>query len=85
MARTGWFKQVRIKAEATQLDRARLKIREQLVISRGDGGPAAGTAEAVRPSPRPGDDARQALRAAAGAVRPAAGMSIDGGVGGIVY
>jgi transposase len=34
MARTGWFKQVRIKAEATHMDRARLKIREQLVLSR---------------------------------------------------
>jgi transposase len=34
MARTGWFKQVQIKAEATHLDRARLKIREQLVASR---------------------------------------------------
>jgi transposase len=34
MARTGWFKQVRIKAEATHLERARLKIREQLVMSR---------------------------------------------------
>ena len=34
MARTGWFKQVHIKAEATHMDRARLKIREQLVLSR---------------------------------------------------
>jgi transposase len=34
MARTGWFKAVRIKAEATHLDRARLKIREQLIASR---------------------------------------------------
>ncbi|MFN9712068.1 MAG: IS110 family transposase [Alphaproteobacteria bacterium] len=34
MARTGWFKQVRIKAEATHMDRARLKIREQLILSR---------------------------------------------------
>ena len=34
MARTGWFKAVRIKAEATHMDRARLKIREQLVASR---------------------------------------------------
>lgn len=34
MARTGWFKAVRIKAEATHLDRARLKIREQLNASR---------------------------------------------------
>ena len=31
MARTGWFKAVRIKAEATHMDRARLKIREQLI------------------------------------------------------
>ena len=34
MARTGWFKAVQIKAEATHMDRARLKIREQLVASR---------------------------------------------------
>ncbi len=34
MARTGWFKAVRIKQEATHLDRARLKIREQLIASR---------------------------------------------------
>src|ERR1700736_328131 len=30
LARTGWFKAVRIKQEATHLDRAQLKIREQL-------------------------------------------------------
>ena len=34
MARTGWFKQVRIKDEATHMDRARLKIREQLIGAR---------------------------------------------------
>ena len=34
MARTGWFKQVRIKADATHMDRARLKIREQLIGAR---------------------------------------------------
>jgi transposase len=34
MARTGWFKAVRIKQEATHLVRARLKIREQLVTAR---------------------------------------------------
>jgi transposase len=34
MARTGWFKAVRIKQEATHLDRAQLKIREQLTGSR---------------------------------------------------
>lgn len=34
MARTGWFKAVRIKAEATHMDRAQLKIREQLIASR---------------------------------------------------
>lgn len=34
MARTGWFKAVRIKDEATHMDRARLKIREQLMTSR---------------------------------------------------
>ncbi len=34
MARTGWFKEVRIKQEATHLDRARLKIRDQLVEAR---------------------------------------------------
>lgn len=34
MARTGWFKAVRIKAEATHMDRARLKIRGQLIASR---------------------------------------------------
>jgi transposase len=33
MARTGWFKAVRIKSEATHIDRAHLKIREQLVMS----------------------------------------------------
>jgi transposase len=31
MARTGWFKAVRIKDEATHMDRARLKIRDQLL------------------------------------------------------
>lgn len=30
IARTGWFKEVRIKGDATHLERARLKIREQL-------------------------------------------------------
>ncbi len=34
MARTGWFKAVRIKQEATHMDRARLKIREQLIEAR---------------------------------------------------
>ncbi len=34
MARTGWFKAVRIKGEATHMDRARLKIREQLIAAR---------------------------------------------------
>lgn len=33
LARTGWFKAVRIKQEATHLDRAQLKIREQLTRS----------------------------------------------------
>src|SRR3569623_2960538 len=31
MARTGWFQAVRIKQEPTHLDRAQLKIREQLI------------------------------------------------------
>jgi transposase len=31
MSRTGWFKAIRIKDEATHMDRARLKIREQLI------------------------------------------------------
>ena len=35
MARTGWFKAVRIKDEATHIDRAHLKIRQQLVESHG--------------------------------------------------
>ena len=34
MARTGWLKAVRIKDEATHMDRARLKIREQLIGAR---------------------------------------------------
>lgn len=34
MARTGWFKAVRIKDETTHMDRARLKIREQLIGAR---------------------------------------------------
>jgi transposase len=34
LARTGWFKAVRIKQEATHLDRARLKIHDQLIQSR---------------------------------------------------
>jgi transposase len=34
LARTGWFKAVRIKGEATHVARAQLKIREQLVKSR---------------------------------------------------
>ncbi len=34
MARTGWFKAVHIKAEATHLDRARLKVRNQLIAAR---------------------------------------------------
>ena len=33
LARTGWFKAVRIKQEATHIDRAQLKIREQLTRS----------------------------------------------------
>lgn len=31
MARTGWFKAIRIKQEATHMDRAALKVREQLI------------------------------------------------------
>ncbi len=31
LARTGWFKRVHIKDSATHLDRARLKVREQLI------------------------------------------------------
>ena len=31
MARTGWFKAVRIKDEGTHMDRARLKIRDELI------------------------------------------------------
>jgi transposase len=34
LSRTGWFKAVRIKQEATHIDRAHLKIREQLTASR---------------------------------------------------
>lgn len=34
LARTGWFKPVHMKAEGTHVDRAALKIREQLVSSR---------------------------------------------------
>jgi transposase len=34
LARTGWFKAVRIKEEATHIDRAHLRIREQLITSR---------------------------------------------------
>jgi transposase len=34
MARTGWFKAVRIKDEATHMDRACLKIRDQLIDAR---------------------------------------------------
>jgi transposase len=33
MARTGWFKMVRIKKASTHMDRAQLKIREQLIQS----------------------------------------------------
>jgi len=33
LARTGWFKAVRIKQDATHIDRAQLKIREQLIKS----------------------------------------------------
>ena len=33
LARTGWFKAVRIKGEATHIARARLKVREQLVTA----------------------------------------------------
>ena len=33
LARTGWYKAVRIKQEATHIDRAQLKVREQLVKS----------------------------------------------------
>lgn len=35
LARTGWFKAVRIKDEATHITRAQLKIREQLVSAHG--------------------------------------------------
>jgi transposase len=34
LARTGWFKAVHMKAEGTHIDRAALKIREQLISSR---------------------------------------------------
>ncbi|MGH6630177.1 MAG: IS110 family transposase, partial [Burkholderiales bacterium] len=34
LARTGWYKAIRIKGDATHMDRARLKIREQLVKAR---------------------------------------------------
>jgi transposase len=34
MARTGWFKAIRIKDEATHMERARLKIRDQLIDAR---------------------------------------------------
>lgn len=34
LSRTGWFKPVHMKAEGTHIDRAALKIREQLVSSR---------------------------------------------------
>jgi transposase len=34
MARTGWFKAVHIKDDATHMDRARLKIRQQLIAAR---------------------------------------------------
>jgi transposase len=34
LSRTGWFEAVRIKQEATHIDRAHLKIREQLTASR---------------------------------------------------
>jgi len=34
MARTGWFKAVRIKQEATHIERAELKIRAQLLTTR---------------------------------------------------
>lgn len=34
LARTGWFKRVHMKASATHIDRAALRIREQLVSSR---------------------------------------------------
>lgn len=34
LARTGWFKAVRIKEETTHIERAHLKIREQLIASR---------------------------------------------------
>jgi transposase len=35
LCRTGWFKQVHMKAGATHIDRAALKIRAQLITSRG--------------------------------------------------
>lgn len=35
LARTGWFKSVHIKGSATHLDRAQLKVREQLIRARG--------------------------------------------------
>ena len=35
LSRTGWFKAVRIKETATHIDRARLKVRTQLIMSRG--------------------------------------------------
>ena len=34
LARTGWFKAVHIKGSATHLDRAQLKVREQLIRAR---------------------------------------------------
>jgi transposase len=36
LARTGWFKAVHIKDNATHMDRAHLKVREQLVKAHGE-------------------------------------------------
>ena len=76
LARTGWFKAVHIKESATHMDRAQLKVREQLIkVASGDAGPASRPLEAVRPAAGQGDHAWQARRAARGAVRAEAGAA----------
>jgi hypothetical protein len=42
LARTGWFKRVHMKASATHIDRAALRIRAQLITTRVAGQSAQG-------------------------------------------
>jgi transposase len=67
LCRTGWFKPVHMKAGATHIDRATLKIRAQMVTSRN-----ARDAQTVWPADGDGHDTGQTARTARRLVHAAA-------------